>query len=295
MTTPRPKYRWYHLTPARLFAGLLAVQVFLLLSERFKWFAFNEKKGWTVLIALGVVCVAVVVMLVWAFACLLLRRRFQFGVRSLLLFLLAVSVPLGWFAWEMQKARRQREVVKRIRDVSAPVEYDFEHYDFYKMETPKEPAEPAWLRSLLGEDFFSEVVVFGSPRSFIAPGPIDNDFMKHVDDDFAKHVGELTGLRVVLLDEAPITDNGLAHLKRLTNIRTLWLDRTQISDNGLAHLARMTELQRLQLDRTQITDAGLQHLTGLTELKWLDLRFTHVTDEGIKKLQQALPNCEIIR
>jgi hypothetical protein len=44
---------WYHLTPARFFLGLLTVQVFLLLSERFQWFAFNEKKGWTVLIVVG--------------------------------------------------------------------------------------------------------------------------------------------------------------------------------------------------------------------------------------------------
>ena len=55
MTTRTPNRRWHHLTPDRLFIGLLVVQVFLLLSERFKWFAFNERKGWTVLIAVGVV------------------------------------------------------------------------------------------------------------------------------------------------------------------------------------------------------------------------------------------------
>jgi hypothetical protein len=75
------------------------------LSERFQWFPFNEHKGRTVLIAVGVVGVAIVVMLVWGVVCLLLRRRFQFGVRSMLVFLVAVSVPLGWFAWEMQRAR----------------------------------------------------------------------------------------------------------------------------------------------------------------------------------------------
>ena len=33
--------------------GLLAVEGFLLLSEWFRWFPFNEHKGWTVLIAGG--------------------------------------------------------------------------------------------------------------------------------------------------------------------------------------------------------------------------------------------------
>lgn len=44
------KRRWYHLTPDRLIFGLLAVEGFLLLSEHYQWFAFNEKKGRTVLI-----------------------------------------------------------------------------------------------------------------------------------------------------------------------------------------------------------------------------------------------------
>jgi len=38
----------------------------------------------------------------------------------------------------------------------------------------------------------------------------------------------------------------------------------------------------------------LEHLSGLTGLKILWLGDTQVTDEGVKKLQQALPNCDII-
>ncbi len=125
--TPKPNRRWYRLTPDRCFVGLLVVQVFLLLSERFQWFAFNEHKGWTVLIAVGVILVAVVVMLVWGLVCLCLRRRFQFSFRSLLVFVVAVSVPLGWFAWQMDRARRQREAVTRILELGGTVvSYDYE-------------------------------------------------------------------------------------------------------------------------------------------------------------------------
>ena len=92
MPTAALNHRWYHLTPDRFFVGLLVVQVFLLLSESFQWFAFNEKNGWTLLITVGVVCVAVVVMLVWGLVCAVLRRRFQFGFRSLLVFLMAVPL-----------------------------------------------------------------------------------------------------------------------------------------------------------------------------------------------------------
>ena len=47
------------------------------------------------------------------------------------------------------------------------------------------------------------------------------------------------------------------------------------------------------MDSTQVTDAGLEHLKGLTNLQLLWIAKTQVTDEGVKKLQQALPNCEI--
>ena len=53
---PKCKRRWYRFTPDRFIVGLLAVEGFLLLSARFRWFAFNEKKGFTVLIALVAVC-----------------------------------------------------------------------------------------------------------------------------------------------------------------------------------------------------------------------------------------------
>ena len=68
-----------------------------------------------------------------------------------------------------------------------------------------------------------------------------------------------------------------------------------MTDAGLVHLKRLTQLQQLYLERTKVTDAGLEHLKGLTQLRNLDLSQTEVTDEGVKKLQQALPNCEIER
>ncbi len=58
-TRAKPKRRWYHLTPGRLLIGLAAVEVFLLLSEQFRWFP----KGWAVLISVTILCLAGVLML----------------------------------------------------------------------------------------------------------------------------------------------------------------------------------------------------------------------------------------
>jgi hypothetical protein len=148
MTIPMPNHRWYHLTPDRFFAGLLGVQVFLFLSEQFQWFWFNEHKGWTVLIAVGVIGLAVLVMLVWGLVCLCVRRRFQFSFRSLLVFSVAVSVPMGWFAWEVRRARRQRKAVEAILEAGEAVYYDFHYGENGDWRGGKPPA-PTWLRKLL--------------------------------------------------------------------------------------------------------------------------------------------------
>lgn len=68
-----------------------------------------------------------------------------------------------------------------------------------------------------------------------------------------------------------------------------------ITDAELVHLQGLGQLQELCLDSTKVTDAGLVHLQGLSQLKKLWLYNTKVTDQGIKKLQQALPNCQISR
>ena len=145
MSNEKRRHPWHHFKPDRFFVGLLVAQVLLLLSERFQWFPFNEHKGWTVLITVGIVCVAVLVMLVRGLVCLVLRRQFQFSVRSLLLFVVAVSMPLGWFAWEMQRARRQREAVAAIETAGGGVIYTYEPDDPFR--GPLEPAAPAWLRT----------------------------------------------------------------------------------------------------------------------------------------------------
>jgi len=99
----------------------------------------------------------------------------------------------------------------------------------------------------------------------------------------------------VRLGGRQVTDAGLEHLKGLTELQVLNLYVTSITDAGLEHLKGLTNLRSLDLYDTNVTDAGLEHLKGLTNLRYLGLRKTNVTDEGVKKLQQALPKCEIHR
>lgn len=72
--------------------------------------------------------------------------------------------------------------------------------------------------------------------------------------------------------------------------------QTQVSDKHLKQLADLSQLRVLWIwNGADVSDAGLRHLKGLAKLRVLSLGGSGVTDEGVKKLQQTLPECEIIR
>ena len=99
----------------------------------------------------------------------------------------------------------------------------------------------------------------------------------------------------VELGMSRVTDAGLENLRGLTELRWLHLSDAAITDAGLEHLSGLTRLETLNLENTKVTDTGLEQLKGLTQLQRVDLTGTKVSDEGVKKLQEALPNCEIVR
>ena len=115
MTDARERPRWLHFTPDRVVVALLALEGFLWLSERFRWFAFNEHKGWTVLICLATVGMAFLLMFLWFLAALVFRRRFQFSILSLLVLTVVVAIPCSWLATEMKQARKEREAGRKFR------------------------------------------------------------------------------------------------------------------------------------------------------------------------------------
>ena len=152
------KRRWYRLTPDRFLIGLLGVEGILWLSERFGWVPFNEKKGYTVLIAVAAVGVTIMLMLLWFAASLLLRWRFQFSLRSLLALVVTVAIACSWLTVKLREAKQQREVREAIWAALGDSYYDFE-FDGYQFVNTAEAPAPAWLRDLLGGvDFFADVV-----------------------------------------------------------------------------------------------------------------------------------------
>lgn len=118
-----------------------------------------------------------------------------------------------------------------------------------------------------------------------------------VGDDGMKHLAGLTQLEELDLSETAVGDAGLQHLAGLRHLRRLLLTGTRgVTDAGLAHVGHITSLRELRLPDT-VSDAGLEHLYGLRELRILRVTVDkwRLTEAGVSKLQQALPQCEVVR
>ncbi len=252
------KARWYRLTPDRLVLVLLAVEGLLWLSQRFRWFPFNEHKGWTVLVAVAGVGVFVLRMFLWFVAALAFRWRFQYSIRSLLVLMVAVAAAFGRLETEMKAARRQRETVEWIEKTGGSVRNDYQLVSFGVLTNGKPPG-PAWLRKLVGDDL-------------------------------------LVNVRGVWLTGPERGDAGLEHLKGLTQLIWLYVCGP-VADGEWVQLKALPRLQYLGVCRQggdiPISDAGLNHLKELTHLRILDLNLAGLTDAGVQDLRRALPKTEI--
>ena len=332
MADDLPKCRWFCPTPGWLVLGLLAVEGFLFLSERFQWFAFNAHKGWTVLITLASVGVFLLLMLFWFAIALAFRLRFQFDIRLLLVLVVVVALPCSWMAVEMKAAKRQKEAAAAIVRNGGMVIYDYQSGPLakpgYFIDTVgKQPSGPTWLNRVLGRDFFNKATVVTATEKITDAdlGHLEglpwlqrlDLYSDQVTDVGMEHLEGLTRLKMLFLGNritdtglthiaglsqledlglgTQITDAGLEHFEGMTQLQRLFLGRTQITDAGLEHLAGLTTLVYLQLDNTCITGVGLEHLKNLTHLQQLSLYDTKVADKDVAKFHKALPNCLISR
>jgi hypothetical protein len=297
MMTTAAHCPWFRPTPARLLVALFAAEAVLPLSQRFEWFAFNQHKGWTVLIAVAAVAAFLLLMLLWFLLALAFRVRFQFSVRSLLILPVVAAIPCGWLGMEMRAAKGQRGIVRQLRgggDVL--VRYDYQR-DW--LDTGSRPPAPSWLCVLLGDDLFADVngvsprlpgeSVLGGMFFFRAKGRIG------IGGDLVVECAKgLPELREVNVFGAGITDAGLRSLKGATKLRILCVRASPVTDAGLRYVKGLSGLRQLDLSYTKISDAGLEHLTRLSHLESLDLAGTGVTDTGVRALHEALPRCKIL-
>ncbi len=195
------------------------------------------------------------------------RRWFQFSLRTLLVFVVVCAIPCAWLGSKIERKRKERGAVKAIVALHGTVRYDYQSGAL--PDGPRaEPFGPAWLRRLLGENFFSEVEFVQLSGGGVADAELVN----------------LTGLihlRRLELVSTNVTDAGLAGLRGLSEVEMLDLSNTEVTDAGLVNFNGLSQLQGLYLNGTDVTDAGVIDLGRFTQLQGLGLRRTKVSNIGL--------------
>jgi hypothetical protein len=217
-------------------------------------------------------------------------RWYQYRLRSLFILTFVVATACSWLAVAIQNQRRQKVVADAIEKAGWIVR-----------------SERTWLGRLLGDDSLVRVtdVDLCGNRGLTTDAELVhleslNELQwlwlaeTQVSDASLVHIRGLAHLQGVNLSNTMVTDVGLVHLRGLSQLKRLALDWDNVTDAGLVHLQWLRDLRDLQLCGTKITDVGLVHLYGLGELRSLDVRGTAVGDDGIHKLQQALPECQVL-
>jgi hypothetical protein len=198
----------------------------------------------------------------------------------LLMVVLLLCAGVGWFGVVLHNAHLRREVVEEVKRRGGGITYDFEN----TTGGHREPA-PAWLRKLLGIDFFADVV------DIIVAGKASPNT-----DAFLERLRSLKHLKRLYIREiCDATDSGMAHIEAFSSLESLALASDRITDAGLGHLGNLRSLSYLDLDGcAAVTDAGLRYLKNIPKLKYLLLRRTSTTEECIQQLRRAMPKCLIL-
>jgi len=202
----------------------------------------------------------------------------------------AVTVACVWLGTHVNHVRQQKDAVAAITEAGGHVRYDHQPDLFTQgrraisaagvIQPVYEPAGPRWLRRMIGDDYFQDVVEVMFVRG---------DRVETV----VQSIASLSHLEILHLRNATLSDTGVRHLAALNNLKTLELSGTNISDDGLVHLRRLTHLESLKLDNvTTITDSGISNLANLKALKSLSLEDAVISD-GLKYLRE-LPSLQTL-
>ena len=186
------------------------------------------------------------------------RRRLQFSLRTLLIAVLALGFILGLLGSRALRARRQKKAIEELAGQGALVMYDYESAAVDRQGSPRPPV-PRWLCTVLGVDFFADVVFVGQGGG----------------SDFGR--------------------GDLIHLKAFPDLEELQLYQSDVTDEDLAHLASLGRLRWLDLTSDEITDEGLEHLMGLSSLQEIAVGGKRITDIGVARLREALPHAHVER
>lgn len=203
------------------------------------------------------------------------RRWLRFSLRGLLV---AVTLVCIWLGWNVERKRRQQELISAIQELGGVVAYQTAPtpLDLF-LYGPREPIEVTLVSRSPPEALVGRLRGLKKLRSVRLRGA-------YVTDAGIAELGTMTGLETLELFYPFITDDSLAHLSRLKNLRKLTITDARLTDEGLRFLEPLRNLEELSLENVPITTAGLAHLASLPALASLNLKGSLVDASAIQEL-----------
>lgn len=214
------------------------------------------------------------------------RRRFQWGLRGLMLAVLVVGGLSGWMAHVI---RTQREAIAAVKAAGGHPRFDWSREqvettrpDGTKRLLPRrEPNASPWLRRWLGDELFQVVVSVSFDR------PVTPEAFAALDRFAALN-------RLSFSQTEPISVD-LSRLRNLPQLEGLDLAASSISDATLRQVARLDALRYLSISRSAsgispATDAGFATLKRLPNLESLTINdCPFLGDAGAARMVEGLP------
>jgi hypothetical protein len=145
------------------------------------------------------------------------RRRFTLSLR---VFMVLILVGAGFVGWRARRASLQRRTVATIRQAGGRVRYDYQ-----PVRVPNgqdrflpnaQPWAPAWIRRLIGDEYFQEVLRVTWFRFFNLNGR--NQGTPISPDELLGVVAGLDRIEFLSLHEFPITDLGMERIGQMPGL-----------------------------------------------------------------------------
>lgn len=246
-----------------------------------------------------------------AWALILAAWRPRVKLRTLLLLVAALTIPLGWFAWELDQARRDDAAVAWIERHGGSVteetwgatgeqvrQVHFNHaeltdltpllalrrLDILRLEKSQVGdcsalAKMTELRSLTFESTPSPELALLLPLT-----RLETLALSHPPLPELARLTALPKLRALVITD--LEESNLAPLAELKQLEVLALVASTVSDfTPLAEMANLEKLYLVDMQRTELSS-----LAELKQLKQLILRKTG-DDQQVQALRWSLPTC----
>lgn len=186
------------------------------------------------------------------------RRWLSFSLRSLLVFVTVLCVVLGIC---LERARRQHEIVKLIRDSGGYVEYEIE--DPKDIPTPP----PFWHSAPYGQDLADCI-----------------ESVTIEDRRLLPQVARLYGVTSLTVEDSELADEDLGALKSMRCLTAVCL----VGEYNFVRVQGSPGIWRWHVDTfhqaNQLTDKSLEVLSDVRTLQQIEINGRTFSAQGLKKL-----------